>query len=259
MGSMMPGMRPGMMMAGYPMPVMGYGGMLPPQMMGIHMGNPSAMMGHTSGMMSHHPGMMPPAMSMMMGRPTSSGPYRPPPPPLGAMNTASMPPGGGYRPPLPQPREVDGWGRGYGGMHGRGRHDAWSHGSGPRGVPSGGESAWPRSSKRDDRPDILSMSYEEYVESFKKLKNEGKNVGPEEGDVQKDLGAQQEQEGHIAGQQQDVHLMTEEEYIQYCQKYTAQMGMPFNDEMVRRHYRSLKEAFEAQAQGGADVSPVAVG
>jgi len=41
----------------------------------------------------------------------------------------------------------------------------------------------------------------------------------------------------------EVHLMDEEQYVEYCKKYTEQMGMPFDEGIVRRHYKQMKETF----------------
>ena len=39
-----------------------------------------------------------------------------------------------------------------------------------------------------------------------------------------------------------VHLMSEEQYLQYCERYMGKMGMPFDPDMVRQHYRRMREA-----------------
>lgn len=77
-----------------------------------------------------------------------------------------------------------------------------------------------------EKVDILDMTYEEYLESFEKIRG---------GDEQKD-----EQQSQGAG---NVQMMTEEQYIEYCKKYTEQMGMPFDEGMVRNHYQQMKSQF----------------
>lgn len=52
--------------------------------------------------------------------------------------------------------------------------------------------------------------------------------------------------------------MDEDQYLEYCRKYTEQMGMPFDEGMVRRHYQQMKAAYEAQKQGSAHGTPAAV-
>ncbi len=39
-----------------------------------------------------------------------------------------------------------------------------------------------------------------------------------------------------------VHLMSEEQYLLYCERYMHKMGMPFDPDMVRQHYRRMREA-----------------
>jgi hypothetical protein len=87
---------------------------------------------------------------------------------------------------------------------------------------------------REEKPDILFMTYDEYLQSYKAAKTE----------------AQQEDQGAAAGgganapsnqQQQDVSLMSEDQYLEYCRNFTQQMGMPFDEAMVRRHYQSFQE------------------
>lgn len=80
-----------------------------------------------------------------------------------------------------------------------------------------------------DKVDILDMTYEEYLESFEKVKG---------GDEQRD---QQESQGPG-----NVQMMTEEQYIEHCKKYTEQMGMPFDEGMVRNHYQQMKSQFPQQ-------------
>lgn len=92
----------------------------------------------------------------------------------------------------------------------------------------------PHASK-SDRPNVLYMSYEEYLESFHRFKNSDGN-----GAMQYELAQNQ---GHVKAQP-DVNLMSEEDYLEYCKKYTAQMGMPFDEEMVRRHYRAMQQAWQ---------------
>ena len=36
--------------------------------------------------------------------------------------------------------------------------------------------------------------------------------------------------------------MQEGEYVAYCERYTAKMGMPFDEDSVRQHYRRMREA-----------------
>lgn len=45
-----------------------------------------------------------------------------------------------------------------------------------------------------------------------------------------------------AGGAPRVHLMSEEQYVAYCERYMAKMGMPFDADMVRQHYRRMREA-----------------
>jgi hypothetical protein len=46
--------------------------------------------------------------------------------------------------------------------------------------------------------------------------------------------------------------MSEAQYLDYCRNFTQQMGMPFDEAMVRRHYQTMKENFQQQA-GAAEV------
>lgn len=39
-----------------------------------------------------------------------------------------------------------------------------------------------------------------------------------------------------------MHLMSEEQYMAYCERYMAKMGMPFDTDMVRQHYRRMRDA-----------------
>lgn len=51
----------------------------------------------------------------------------------------------------------------------------------------------------------------------------------------------------------DISAMTEEEYIEYCRKYSQQMGMPFDEAMVRNHYKQMKEEKQNGGHGGVDA------
>jgi len=84
-----------------------------------------------------------------------------------------------------------------------------------------------------DKVDILDMTYEEYLESFEKIK------GGDDRD-------QQQSQGPGNELQANVQMMTEEQYIEYCKKYTEQMGMPFDEGMVRNHYQQMKSQFTQQ-------------
>ena len=56
------------------------------------------------------------------------------------------------------------------------------------------------------------------------------------------LAGEQQQEGQstAGGYNTQVHMMSEEEYIEYCKNYMSQMGMPFNEAMVKNHYHQMK-------------------
>ncbi|KAL4521348.1 hypothetical protein Ndes2526A_g01556 [Nannochloris sp. 'desiccata'] len=133
---------------------------------------------------------------------------RPPPPP--------PPPPGAPRPPPPAPQ--------------RPMPSSQAGAGGPVSGPTG----------REEKPDILFMTYDEYLDSYKAAKKE----------------AQQEDQGGAAAggaiatsnqQQQDVSLMNEDQYLEYCRNFTQQMGMPFDEAMVRRHYQSFQQQQQQQA------------
>lgn len=130
------------------------------------------------------------------------------------------------------------------------------------------------------------MTYEEYVERFQQLKevqnggtgtgtgtgklidggagSSGGGAGAEgkenaaaaaagaagDGEEAAGDGSQEAGDGDGAGGgpagAANVQLMGEEEYVAYCERFSAQMGMPFNAEMVREHYKTMKEAVVAQ-------------
>ena len=47
----------------------------------------------------------------------------------------------------------------------------------------------------------------------------------------------------------DISLMDEEQYVEHCRKSMEQMGMPFDEAMVRQHYKNIRDNYQ-QAQGG---------
>jgi hypothetical protein len=91
------------------------------------------------------------------------------------------------------------------------------------------------------RPDILDMSYDEYIESFHRFQR------GEDSRAVKGMEATGSEDLALVRPQQDVDLMSEEDYLEYCRKYTAQMGMPFDEEMVRRHYHASRQALQGTA------------
>lgn len=52
-----------------------------------------------------------------------------------------------------------------------------------------------------------------------------------------------EQGGNSSTRGSNIQMMSEQEYIDYCKKYTEQMGMPFDEGMVRNHYEQMKKQF----------------
>ncbi len=103
---------------------------------------------------------------------------------------------------------------------------------------------------REEKPDILFMSYDEYLDSYKSAKKDAQQEDQNGGGGGGAASNQQQQ------QQQDVSLMSEEQYLEYCRNFTQQMGMPFDEAMVRRHYQTMKDSYQQQhagSQQGAEV------
>lgn len=124
----------------------------------------------------------------------------------------------------------------------------WGRANGPGPIPRDGESKQTVAKKREDRPDILEMTYEEYLVAFRRFKS-GEQ---EEHSVKEDASLRADGTGRDAGDKEDKVgaqkkqiLMTEEQYIAYCRKFTAQMGMPFDEKQVKEHYKKMKAEYEA--------------
>ncbi|KFM23130.1 hypothetical protein F751_3321 [Auxenochlorella protothecoides] len=96
----------------------------------------------------------------------------------------------------------------------------------------------------DDRPDIMYMSYDEYVETFESLKGQDK---AKEGKAAS--GTEEEAEKPKAVQ--SAQLMSEEDYLEHCRKFTAEMGLPFDEAVVRQHYHNMKATVAADAVAAA--------
>lgn len=92
------------------------------------------------------------------------------------------------------------------------------------------------------RPDILDMSYDEYIESFHRFQ---RGEGGRAVNVMEAAAGSEDLD--LVRPQQDVNLMSEEDYLDHCRKYTAQMGMPFDEEMVRKHYHASRQALQGTA------------
>ncbi|KAL6774274.1 ATG12 [Auxenochlorella protothecoides x Auxenochlorella symbiontica] len=180
--------------------------------------------------------MMHPAMAAMQGMGMPPGMLVP-----GAMNPmlAGVWPGMGRpgqvrpTPPPPAHLQAPGGGGGGGGSGGGAWDNNASRGEGPGGRAT-----------PDDRPDIMYMSYDEYVETFESLKGQDK---AKEGKAAS--GTEEEAEKPKAVQ--SAQLMSEEDYLEHCRKFTAEMGLPFDEAVVRQHYHNMKATVAADAVAAA--------
>lgn len=172
--------------------------------------------------------------------------------------------------------------------------------------------------RRDDRPDLLRMSYAEYVERFDQLKElegggkpapaatpaaaassgggvgvlalgggsgggcggsaaasevegsagagGGAAAGTSQGGAPSSAEAGAEGAGAaaagVAAGPPDLQTMAEDDYVAYCEKFSAQMGMPFDAAMVRQHYRTARQVKPEPSDAaavGSSTAAAAVG
>eukprot|EP00887_Chlorella_sp_A99_P005067 scaffold36.g5067.t1 len=195
----------------------------------------------------------PPPFGYRDGPPPRSGPFPPDHPPFYQgrdRRPPSPPPGFGPRRGPPPPEHMH--------MHGGAGPRDWGGPPPPGerwGPPGGG---WERGRERDERPDVLDMTYEQYVAVFKQIKarwDEASKGGGGRGET----GGGAPAEGGDGGGGGGMRLVTEEQYVEQCAQFMAAMGMPFDPEMARAQYRMMRQAMEAAggAGGGAGASGAA--
>lgn len=129
----------------------------------------------------------------------------------------------------------------------------WTPYHGIHTSPSVGKSR-SEATKTEEKPDILNMTYEEYLQTYEKLKSNSNHEHSGQDDEtsehnrapsEKATSSPEKTVDAPASRGAKQQLMTEEQYIAYCKKYTAEMGIPFDENQVKEHYSKMKAEYEA--------------
>mmetsp|Transcript_11961 Transcript_11961/g.35836 ORF Transcript_11961/g.35836 Transcript_11961/m.35836 type:complete len:480 (-) Transcript_11961:160-1599(-) len=88
-------------------------------------------------------------------------------------------------------------------------------------------------------PDLLQMSYDEYLEHFERVRQQKAAASTTASASTPQGGFQQQQQQQRGGAGSGQVLMSEQAYIQHCQQLATANGTPFDLQAVRRFYHQM--------------------